>query len=177
MEFGLGNLGAAIEIPKSTRKAADTNHHIPKAGQIIGKGMMPYTWGMLTGVLCLETAAWLNGMCRFGDDILYVYTDGTEPYSFGAIKYIPAPGGIVDRTDCWERAPGTLVTNPLRTLREIIDRGAYLEHICESIDWWITENGNLEALKADLHAHNLLEKFNYYLGLMGTFDYFDNFYG
>lgn len=136
------------------------------------KGLLPLTYGLIQGIFCYETAAFLNGMSMFGDSALYMYCpEITEPINIGAIIYYPTEYGFLDYMECTKRAEGVYVTDPLRTIRELIAKDAYYEQVCECLDWWNRENGSLGYIILDLEQYGLQDKLQQYLDFMPTYGF------
>ena len=136
------------------------------------RGMLPMTHGLIHGVFCYETAAFLNGMSQFGDDVLFMYCPGIkETINTGIIVYYPTETGELNEDECVVRAEGVLVTNPIRTIRELIKRNAYAEQVCECLDWWNREYGSLGGILIDLELNGIQGKLQPYLDAMSEYGY------
>jgi len=139
------------------------------------KGLLPMTYGLIQGIFCYETAAFLNGMSQFGDDVLFLYCpDIAEPINAGLFVYYPTLDGKLDFNECIVRAEGVYVTNPLRTIRELIAKEAYVEQVCECLDWWNRVYGSLGSVVIDLELNGLLKKLQSYLDAMVEYGYIYN---
>ena len=136
------------------------------------RGLLSMTNGLVEGVFCYETAAFLNGMSQFGDDVLYMYCPAiTEPINAGTIVYYPTNTGFLNLDECDVRAEGVYVTNPIRTIRELIAKGAYPEQVCECLNWWNRKYGSLGGVIIDLELNGLKDRLQPYFDAMQLYGY------
>ena len=116
---------------------------------------------LFSGVICLESASYLNKLSNFPPIKIQIWTD-TVPIRNSVLTFVKTDRISYDDTELV--ADSLYITNQERTICEMIENGVTEEYICQSLEAYLSSHTQ-DRLLFFVNKYTSQEKYNYYLTL------------
>jgi hypothetical protein len=116
---------------------------------------------LFSGVICLESASYLNKLSSFPPIKMQIWTDKV-PIHNSILTFVKTDKISLEDTE--QIAENLYITNMERTICEMIENGVTEEFICQSLEAYLSSHTQNQLLLF-VNKYTSQEKYNYYLTL------------